>query len=85
MTRYILTIARKLQPILARQPLHELLIRLRLLPTQLVIEMNNRQDDSQLRAQLQKRPQKRNRINPPRHSHAHPIARTQQLLRSNVR
>src|ERR1700722_13718793 len=46
--RRIIPIAKKLQPKLTRQSRNKILIRIRLRPAQLVIEVNNRKDNPQL-------------------------------------
>ena len=56
----IVAVGEKLQIALTRQISDELLIRIRLLATQLVIEMNDRKNNPQLTAQLQQQSQKRN-------------------------
>ena len=56
----IVAVGQKLQIVLTRQVSDELLIRIRLLATQLVIEMNDRKNNPQLTAQLQQQSQKRN-------------------------
>ena len=56
----IVAVGEKLQIALTRQISDELLIRIRLLATQLVIEMNDRKNNPELTAQLQQQSQKRN-------------------------
>jgi hypothetical protein len=68
----------------ARQIRDEQLIRVRLRPAQLVIEMNNRKDNPQLAPQLQQQPQERDGINPAGNGHANAISGPQQLLPPNV-
>jgi hypothetical protein len=80
MLRHIVAINKKLQIMLASQFRDELLVRVRFLPAQLVIEMNNRKDNPQLAPQLQQQPQKRNRINPAGNGHADAVPGPQQLL-----
>src|SRR5437899_10596276 len=53
MFRHIVAVRQKLQVVLPRQTADELLIRVRLLPAQLVIEMNDGRNNSQLTTQLQ--------------------------------
>ena len=76
----IVTIAIKLQIMLASQIRDESLIRIRLRPAQPVIEMNDGKDNPQLTPQLHEQPQKRHRINPAGNSHTHAIPGPQQLL-----
>ena len=59
---------------------NKLLISVRLFPTQLVIEVNYADDDSQLRSQLQQNPQQRNRINAARYRHTHSVACSDQFF-----
>src|ERR1700722_4047145 len=83
--RRIIPIAKKLQPKLTRQSRNKILIRIRLRPAQLVIEVNNRKDNPQLAPQLQQQPQQRDRINPAGDCYADAIPGPQQLLPLNVR
>ena len=53
MFRHIVAVRQKLQIVLPRQTADELLIRVRLFPAQLVIEMNDGRNNSQLTTQLQ--------------------------------
>ena len=62
----------------------ELLIGVRLLPAQPVIEMDYRQNNPQITAHFQQQPQKRNRIDPPGNSDAHAVPGFQQLKPPNV-
>ena len=82
--RNIVAIDIKLQIVLARQPRDEFLIRVRLRPAQLVIEMNNRKDNPEFAPQLQQQPQQRNRIDPAGNANAHAIPSRQQFLPPNV-
>jgi hypothetical protein len=74
----------KLQPMLPSQPSNKLLIRVRLRPAQLVVEMNNRKDNAQLMPQFNQQPQQRNRINPPRNRNPNPVPSPQQFLSPDV-
>jgi hypothetical protein len=74
----------KLQPVLTSQALDELLIRIRLPYTQLVIEMNDGKNNPQLTPQLQQQPQKRNRVNPTGHGNADAVPSPQQFMPPNV-
>ncbi len=84
MTRNIIAVAIRFQIVPARQFRDEPLVGIRLLPTQLVIEMNNGEDDAEFAPQLQQQAQERNRINPARNGHANAISGPQQLLPPNV-
>jgi len=53
MFRHIVAVEEKLEIVLPRQTVDELLIRVRLFPAQLVIEMNDEKNNAQLTAQLQ--------------------------------
>src|ERR1019366_10585948 len=70
----------KLQPVLTRQVRDKLLIRVRLRPAQLVVEMNNRQDDAEFLTQFNQQAKKRNRINPTRNRNPNPVSSPQQFL-----
>jgi hypothetical protein len=65
---------------LPSQPSNKLLIRLRLRPAQLVVEVNNRKDNAHLMPQLNQQPEQRNRINPSRYRNPNPVPRPQQFL-----
>ena len=80
MLSHIITIAMKLKVMRSSEFRDESLVVIRLCPTQLVIEMNNRKDNPQLAPQLQQQPQKRNRINPAGNGHADAVPGPQQLL-----
>src|SRR5579864_1649848 len=82
--RNIITIAIELQPELARQCAHELLIGIRFRPPQLVIEMNNRQDNPQLPAKLQQKPQQSYGVDPSGNRHTNTFPGIQQLQSSDV-
>ena len=69
----------------ARQVRDKLLIRIRLRPAQLVIEMNDRKDEPQLPTQLQQKAQQGNRINPAGDGHTNAIPGTQQFMPPNMR
>jgi hypothetical protein len=70
----------KLQPMLTRQFRDKLLIRLRLCPAELVVEMNNGQNDAKLVTQFDQQAQERNRINPSRNRNPNPVSSPQQFL-----
>jgi RimJ/RimL family protein N-acetyltransferase len=76
----IATSSMKLQPMLTRQPSNKLLIRLRLRPTQLVVEMNNGGDNAEFLTQFDQQTKKRDRINPPRNRNPNPVSSPQQFL-----
>ena len=67
----------KFQIVRACQIGNESLIGVRFLPTQLVIEMNDGQDDTDFAAQLQQQPQQTNGVCSSRNSHAQASARRQ--------
>jgi hypothetical protein len=69
---------------LARQIRDELLIALRLRPTQFVIEMNSGNYDAEFVPQFQQQMQERNRVNPSRDGNADAISSLQQILPPNV-
>ena len=81
----IIAIAEKLQVVRARQDRHKFLISIRLRPAQLVIEMDDRENNSQLAPQLQQKPQQRHRINPTRNRHTYAVPSPQQFLPPDVR
>ena len=62
----------------------ELLVGVRFLATQLVIEMNDRQDNPQRATQFQKQPQQSNGVDPTRDGNANPIASFQQFVAPNM-
>ena len=62
----------------------KLLIRIRLGPTELVIEVNHRDNKPNLTPQFQQQPQQRHRINSAGNGNAHPIPGPQQLLSPDV-
>lgn len=68
-----------------RQTADELLIGVRLLPAQIVIEMNDAENNPEFTTQFQQQPQKRNRINPAGNGNADAISGMQQLMPPNVR
>ena len=57
---------------------------IRLLPAQLVIEMNDRKNNPELSPQLQQQPQKRDRINAAGNGHANAVSSPQQFMAPNV-
>jgi len=75
---------RKLQTMLTSESRNKLLIRVRLSPAQLVVEMNNGEDDAQFVAQLNQQAQQRNRINPARDCDPNPVSGSQQFLSPDV-
>jgi len=81
----VIAVNMKLQIMLTRQACDELLIRIRLRRAQFVIEMNDRDNHAELRAQLQQEPQERNRIDPAGDSDADAISSPQQFMPSNMR
>ena len=82
--RNITAIAIELQCVFASQCAHEFLVGLRLRATQLVIEVNNREDNPQSPAKLQQNPQQSYRIDPPGNRHTNPIPGPQELVPTNV-
>ena len=82
--RNITTIAIELQCVFASQCAHEFLIGIRFCPTQLVIEVNNREDNPQLPAKLQQNPQQSYRVDPPGNRHTNAVPGIQQLQSSDV-
>jgi hypothetical protein len=84
MFRHIVAFGEKLEIVLPRQSADELLILVRLLPAQLVIEMNDRKDDPKFAPQLKQQPQKRDRINPAGNGNSNAIPGTQQFPLPNV-
>ena len=82
--RHIVAVNMKFQIVCESQFGNELLIGIRLSPTQLVVEMNNRKHNPQLAPQLQQQTQQRHRINPARNGHTHAIPGPQQFLPPNV-
>src|ERR1039458_7927646 len=74
----------KLQPVLTRQVRDKLLIRVRLRPAQLVVEMNNGEDNAKFLMQLNQHPKQRNRINPTRNRDPNPVPSPEQLLAPNM-
>ena len=84
MGRNIVAIAMKFEIVRARQLRDELLVRVRLRPAQLVIEMNDGKDNPQFVPQLEQQAQERNRINPARNGHTDAVSGPQQLLPPDV-
>jgi hypothetical protein len=72
--RHITAINIKLQPVLTRQFRDKLLIRLRLRPAQLVIEMNDGDNDAKFVTQFNHQPQECNRIDPTRNRDPNPVS-----------
>ena len=58
--RHIAALAIKLQPMLKSEARNEILIRIGLRPSQLVVEMNNGKNDAEFMTQFEQQPQKRN-------------------------
>jgi hypothetical protein len=69
---------------LASQRRDKLLIRIRLGPTEFVIEVNHRDHNPNLTPQLQQQPQQRHRINTAGNGNANTIPGPQQLLSPDV-
>ena len=84
MPSHILAVDVEFQIKLSRQARNEFLIRVRLRPAQLVIEMNYGEDNPQLAPQLQQQPQQRNRINAAGNGDANTVPSRQQFLPPNV-
>ena len=84
MPGYVVAVGNELQITLPSQVRNEFLVRVRLSPAELVIEMNNRRDDPQFAAQLQQQPQQRDRIDATRDGNANPISGLQKLFPPNV-
>src|ERR1700733_14059990 len=82
--RCLIPIAKKLQAKFTSQSRNKFLVRIRLRPAQLVIEVNNRKDNPQLAPQLQQQTQKRNRINPAGNGHAYAVSSGKKLLPPKV-
>jgi hypothetical protein len=85
MLRHIVAVGQKLQILLPRQIADELIVRVRLLPPQLVIEMNDGNNNPEFATQLKQQPQKRNGINPARNRNSDAIPGMQQFFLPNVR
>jgi hypothetical protein len=85
MLRHVVAVGQKLQIMLPRQTADELIVRLRLLPPQLVIEMNDGNNNPEFATQLKQQPQKRNGINPARNRNSNPMPGMQQFFLPNVR
>src|SRR3984957_7714630 len=83
--RDVVRVRVEFQIVLASEIRDQLLIGVRFLPAQLVIEMNNRKKDAEFVPQLQQQPQQRNRINPTGDRRANAIPGFEQLLPTNVR
>ena len=62
----------------------EFLIGVRLRPTQLVIEMNNRKDNAKVSAQFQQQSQQRNRIDSAGNRHPDALSGAKQVVTPNV-
>ena len=84
MLGHIRAVSEKLQSMHPRQISNELLIGIRLLPAQLVIEMDYGQNNSQITAHFEQQPQQGNRIDPPGNSDANAVPGFQQLMPPNV-
>ena len=84
MLGHILAVTEKFQPMHPSQSGNKLLIRIRLLPAQLVIEMDCRQNKPQLSAHFEQQSEERNRIDPPRNRDADALPGFQQLSPPNV-
>lgn len=84
MFRHIVAVRQKLEIVLPRQVSDESLIRVRLLPAQIVIEMNDAENNPEFTTQFQQQPQKRNRINPAGNSNSNAISGMQQIMPPNV-
>jgi hypothetical protein len=85
MLAHIASIGIELQTMFARKSGNELLIRIRLGPAQLVIEMNDREDNPHLIAQLEEKAQQGDRVDAGRDSYSNAIACLQQLVTTEVR
>jgi hypothetical protein len=72
--RHIAAFAVKLQPMLSSQIRDKFLVRIRLGPAQLVIEMNDRENDPECLTQFDQQTQERNRIDPARDRDANSVA-----------
>ena len=83
--RHVPARAIKLQPILTRQRRNKLLVRIRLRPAELVIEVNNRKDNAKVLPQHDKQPQKRNRIDAAGDSDGDAVAGLQQFIPADVK
>jgi hypothetical protein len=78
--RHIAASTTELQPVLTSQSRNKRLIRLRLRPAQLVIEMNNRKNETKLLPQFNEQAEQSNRINPTRNRNPNPVPSPQQFL-----
>jgi hypothetical protein len=85
MLRHIVAVGQKLQIVLPRQIGDEFLISIRLLPAQLVIEMNDGKNNPESAAQFQQQPQESNRVDPARNGNSNAIPGTHKPLLPNVR
>lgn len=85
MMRHVVAVAMKLEIMRTSQVCDKFLIRIRLAPPQLVIEMNDGENNSKFAAQLQQQAQKRNGINPAGNGDTNAVSGLQQLLPPDVR
>jgi hypothetical protein len=70
---------------LTSQSSNKLLVRLRLRPAQLVIEMDDGENDAEFLPQFEQKTEERYRIDAARNGYADAIARVKQLLPANVK
>src|ERR1022692_228544 len=82
---HIAAIAKKLQPVRARQSRDKLLIRLRLRPAQLMVEMNDGENDAKLVTQLKQQTKQRNGIDAARNRNTNPVSCVEQFQAPDVR
>jgi hypothetical protein len=80
----IITVAMKFQIVLTSQTRDEFLVGIGLGAPQLVIEVYNRQDNSQLATTLEQKAKQRDRIDPARNGHANAVAGMQHIVLPNA-
>ena len=74
----------KLELVLARQTGDKFLVRVRLRPTQLVVEVNYREDNPEFLVEFEQKAQQRNRIHAARNRHTDAVPGFEQLLPPDV-
>jgi hypothetical protein len=84
MPRHVIAVAEEFQIVRPSQIRHKLLIRIRLRPAQLVVEMNDGENNPQLMTKFEQQTQQRNRIDPAGDSYPNPVPGMQQFLPPNV-
>jgi len=81
---HILTIAVQFQFVMPGQLRHEALVRIRFRPTQIMVEVNYREHNTEFVAQFKQQPQECDRISPTRDRDSCPIAGSKKALPPNV-